>query len=77
MPQSIRKKKVPPVDVKEAGRIAKDITNDLILGIKDLVPIKGRVHIEIDLSISDQNVIKDDYERKAKLIIELDLGLRK
>ena len=68
-----RRNKLPPVSIRQAGAMAKDITNDLVTGIKELVPVKGRVHVEINLEVSDQNVFKDDHSRSSKLIIELDL----
>ena len=66
-------RKIPPINIEEAGNLARAVTNDLIMGIKQLVPIKGRVYIEINLEIKDENVIQDDHSRSSKIVIELDL----
>lgn len=66
--------KEPTFNIDEAGKMATSMTNDLISGIKDLVPIKGMVRIEVNLEISDDNIFKDDERRQAKLIIELEMA---
>lgn len=68
-----RKRRMRTLTVAQTGQLAKDITNDLVCGILDLVAVKGKIFIEIDLEVIDNNVFKDDQRRKSKLIINLDL----
>lgn len=56
----------------EAGAMGRDIYNSLVDGITILKPVKGRLFIEVELDIEDKG-FGDDYDSKAKLIIEVDL----
>ena len=65
------KKKI--FDVSEIGALGKKIFNDIGKNILDLKAVKGKISIEINLEVEDENVFKDDQTRKAILKIEIDL----
>ena len=69
-----KKKEDLAIDLKEAGDFARDIYNDIVSGLNVLEPIDGKIEIEIDLMLKDNNLFKDDELRKAKAIITVNLG---
>jgi hypothetical protein len=68
-----KKPKEPAFKVEDVGKMGQGIFADIVKGVGDLVPINGRIYIEVDLEIEDENVFKDDELRKSKLIIEVNL----
>ena len=61
------------LNISETGNMGKKIFNDIVSGIQTLKPSGGRIYIEVNLEVQDQNLFKDDEIRKSKLIIEVDL----
>ena len=59
--------------VSEAGAMGREIYNNLVKGLDVLVPTSGRIFVQVDLEIEDENLFKDDESRKSKLIIEVNL----
>ena len=62
------------LNISETGKMGQKIFNDVVNGIADLKPIKGKITIEVFLEVQDENLFKDDETRRSKLIIEVDLG---
>ena len=54
--------------------MGRNIFNDIINGIQNLKPTSGRIYVEVDLLIKDDNIFKDDERRTSKLIIEVALS---
>lgn len=67
-------KKEPAFKIEEAGVMGRNIFNDIINGIQNLKPTSGRIYVEVDLLIKDDNIFKDDERRTSKLIIEVALS---
>lgn len=67
------KPKEPAFSIDQAGETGKKVFNDIVNGVTDLVPVKGRIYVEINLLIEDENLFKDDERRTSKLVIEVDL----
>jgi hypothetical protein len=68
------KKKELAIDIGQAGNYGRDIYNGIVNGLDLLEPVDGRIFVEVDLMLSDNNLFKDDELRKAKLVIEVKLG---
>ena len=64
----------PSFKIADAGKMGREIYNEIVNNISKLVPISGRITVEIDLLIKDDNVFKDDERRTSKLVIEIELG---
>lgn len=71
------KKKDPAFKISDAGALGRDILVDIAKGVEDLVAVSGRIYVEINLKIEDENLFKDDEVRNSKLIVEVDLGRKK
>lgn len=67
-------RKKSTLNVTETGKMGQKIFNDVVNGIADLKPTKGRILIEVNLEVQDENLFKDDEVRRSKLIIEVELG---
>ena len=62
--------------VDNVGRIGRDVFRDIVNGIKaqtGLRAVSGKIEIEINLSIVDKNIFKDDEIRNSKLVICINL----
>lgn len=68
-----KKKKENSFQISDAGNLGRDIYNSLVTGIELLTPVSGRIYVEVNLEIQDENVFKDDELRSSKLIIEIQL----
>jgi hypothetical protein len=71
-------KKIPAetFTVSDSGRVGRDIFKDIVNGIKaqtELKAVSGSIEIEINLSIEDKNIFKDDEIRNSKLVIKVNL----
>lgn len=67
---------IETVTVNDTGRMGRDIFRDIVNGVKaqtDLKAISGSIEIEVNLSIEDKNVFKDDKIRNSKLVIKVNL----
>ena len=65
--------KEPAFKIEEAGVMGRKIFNDISNGIESLIATSGRIYVEVDLLIKDDNLFKDDVKRTSKLIIEVAL----
>ena len=72
-----RKKKKPSFNIEDSGKLGREIYNNLVNGITVLRPVSGKLYIEVELELQDDNLFKDDELRKSKLIIEVNLEERK
>lgn len=76
-PSSKKKKDDDTFQIEEAGVKGRQIFNDILSGITDLEAIRGMIRVEVDLSIEDENLFKDDEIRNSKLIVEVELARKK
>ena len=68
------KKKEPAFKINEAGQISKKVFEDIAKGVTSLKPVSGRIYVEVNLSIEDESIFRDDEIRQSKLIVEVNLG---
>jgi len=75
-PKEDKRVRAETFSVVNAGRIGRDIFKDIVNGIKSqtgLKAVSGKIEIEINLSIVDKNIFKDDEIRNSKLVISINL----
>ena len=68
-----KKSEIPAFSIKNAGTIGQEIFEDIVKGVGGLVPVSGRIYLEIDLEIEDDDLFGDDELRRSKLIVEVAL----